>query len=56
MMDKPSICIWFSVNVINCIQSILKTFINSNSVIFGFIGLISRNECFIKLSLLVYLT
>jgi hypothetical protein len=56
MINKPSIGIGLPIDVINRIQSILKSFINSDSVTLGLSSAVVRHQSFIHLGLLVDLT
>ena len=51
---KPTIGVRFAVNVINCMKSVLESFVDSNSVTFCFCCFVVWNYCFVHFGFLVY--
>jgi hypothetical protein len=53
VVDEPAIGVGFAVDVVDCVQSTLESFVDSNAITFGFIGAVVAYDCSVHLCLLV---
>ena len=53
VVDETTIGVGLAVDVVNCVQSTLESFVDSDAVTFGFIGAVVAYDCSVHFCLLV---
>ena len=53
VVDETTIGVWFAVDVVDCVQSTLESFVDSDTIALGFVGTVVAHYCSVHLGFLV---